>query len=611
MLQDIRDKSQGIVVKIIIGFIVVTFALFGVDALVTGFTTSDTVAEVDGVEITRTELLRSAEVQRRQLISMMGGQIDPALLEDTLLQRRALDELIQRAVLTNNANDMNLAVSDSQVDQYLIQAEQFQTDGQFDQNKYLNFIQTLGYTPLAFKQRIKQDILLQQGRIALSSSDFVLANQVDQVLKLQNQQRSYDYIRFSLDKEMAATQVSDAEIKSYFDENTQSFQNPEQVKLDYVIISSVDFQDKVNVSSAELEQAYQAATSGAPKEERLASHILIEANDERSDDDARALAQEIKDKIDSGAKFEALAKKYSDDLGSKNSGGDLGYVSPGMMVPEFENVLYSMVVDQVSAVVETEFGYHLIELREITNVDTPTLAQMEPELRQEIIDRKAQDALLSAQEDITDLAYASDDLDALAKEYNVNIMHSDWFGKQGGQELISSNAPAIAAAFSPELLEDSLNSGLIELNEEQVAIVRIKEHKAQSDMNLAQAEADVKAILLSEKATASLELKASSMIQDTNKDAWTHVELANRGRDDVSEIVFKMARPQADQVTTKVESLNDGDLVLVSLSQVKDGETGEDEAQRDYIERYLNQSGVSLTIAAHQAALESTAEVER
>ncbi|EAQ64736.1 peptidyl-prolyl cis-trans isomerase D, putative [Marinomonas sp. MED121] len=611
MLQDIRDKSQGIVVKIIIGFIVVTFALFGVDALVTGFTTSDTVAEVDGVEITRTELLQSAEIQRRQLISMMGGQIDPALLEDTLLQRRALDELIQRAVLTNNANDLNLAVSDAQVDQYLIQAEQFQTDGQFDQTKYLNFIRTLGYTPLAFKQRIKQDILLQQGRIALSSSEFVLSNQVDQVLKLQNQQRSYDYIRYSLADEVALTQVSDTEIQAYFDENTQSFQNPEQVKLDYVIISSVDFHDKVNVSSAELEQAYQAATSTAPKEERRASHILIEANDQRSDEEARALAQDIKSKIDSGTKFEALAKQYSDDLGSKAAGGDLGYVSSGMMVPEFENVLFSMVVDQVSGVVETEFGYHLIELREITNVDTPSLAEMEPELTQEILDRKAQDALLSAQEDITDLAYASDDLNALATEYNVNIMHSDWFGRQGGQELISSNAQAIAAAFSPELLEDSLNSGLLELNEEQVAIVRINEHKPQSNMSLEEASADVQEILLKRKATASLKQKAAQMQADVNNSAWTRVELASRGRDDISEIVFKMARPQGDVATSKVQSLNDGDLVLVNLLEVKDGEVGEDDAQRDYIERYLNQSGVSLAVAAHQKALENAALVER
>lgn len=611
MLQDIRDKSQGIVVKIIVGFIVVTFALFGVDALVTGFTTSDTVAEVDGVEITRTELLQSAEIQRRQLISMMGGQIDPALLEDTLLQRRALEELIQRAVLTNNATEMNLAVSDAQVDQYLVQAEQFQTDGQFDQNKYLNFIRTLGYTPLAFKQRIKQDILLQQGRIALSSSDFVLENQVDQVLKLQNQQRSYDYVRFSLANEVEATQVTDAEIKQYFDENTESFQNPEQVKLDYVIISSVDFQDKVSVSAAELEQAYQAATSGAPQEERLASHILIETNADRNDDQARALAEEIKAKIDSGTKFEVLAKEYSDDLGSKNNGGDLGYVSPGMMVPEFEDVLFSMVVDQVSAVVETEFGFHLIELREISNVDTPTLAELEPELKQEIIDRKAQDALLDAQEDITDLAYASDDLNTLASEYNVNIMHSDWFGRQGGAELISSNAQAIAAAFSPELLEDELNSGLIELNEEQVAIVRINEHKAQSDMSLDEAKQDVQSILLKEKATASLRLKANALMLAQDKSGWEHVELANRGRDDISEIVFKMARPQEDEATTKVEALSDGDLVAISLLQVQDGDTGQDEAQRDYIERYLNQSGVSQTIAAHQAALESAAVVER
>mgnify|MGYP000179802136 CR=1 FL=1 len=140
MLQDIRDKSQGIIVKVIIGVVIVTFALFGVEALVQSFTSTDTVAEVDGKEISRMQLLQSAETQRRQLISMMGGQIDPAMLEENALQRRALDELIQRTVMMNQAEQLNLGVSDAQVDAYLLQAEQFQTDGQFDQNKYLNFI---------------------------------------------------------------------------------------------------------------------------------------------------------------------------------------------------------------------------------------------------------------------------------------------------------------------------------------------------------------------------------------------------------------------------------------------------------------------------------------
>ncbi|RUM53249.1 MAG: peptidylprolyl isomerase, partial [Marinomonas sp.] len=198
MLQDIRDKSQGIIVKVIIGVVIVTFALFGVEALVQSFTSTDTVAEVDGKEISRMQLLQSAETQRRQLISMMGGQIDPAMLEENALQRRALDELIQRTVMMNQAEQLNLGVSDAQVDAYLLQAEQFQTDGQFDQNKYLNFIRSLGFTPLAFKERIKQDVLIQQTRNALAGSEFVLPSQVKNIVALQNQKRSYDFIRYSL-----------------------------------------------------------------------------------------------------------------------------------------------------------------------------------------------------------------------------------------------------------------------------------------------------------------------------------------------------------------------------------------------------------------------------
>lgn len=321
MLQDIRDKSQGIVVKIIVGFIVVTFALFGVDALVQSFTSSETAAEVDGVEISRTEVMQGAETQRRQLISMMGGQVNPALLEDNLLQRRALDELVQRVVLSNQARELGLGVSDAQVDAYLLQAEQFQTNGVFDQNKYLNFIRSLGFTPLAFKERIKQDVLIQQPRNAIAGSEFVLPYQVNSVATLQSQQRSYDYVTFSLANEAETMSASDDELNAYYEENKQNFTAPEQVKVDYVVISSADFYNKIEISDNELQNEYQASIASMPQEERLASHILIDTS-ERSDDEAQALVDEIQARLSSGESFSALAAEYSDDIGSKNEGGD-------------------------------------------------------------------------------------------------------------------------------------------------------------------------------------------------------------------------------------------------------------------------------------------------
>ena len=160
----------------------------------------------------------------------MGGQIDPAMLEENALQRRALDELIQRTVMMNQAEQLNLGVSDAQVDAYLLQAEQFQTDGQFDQNKYLNFIRSLGFTPLAFKERIKQDVLIQQTRNALAGSEFVLPSQVENIVALQNQKRSYDFIRYSLADQTEQVTVEDDALQAYYDEHQANFVTPEQVK---------------------------------------------------------------------------------------------------------------------------------------------------------------------------------------------------------------------------------------------------------------------------------------------------------------------------------------------------------------------------------------------
>ncbi|TBR45005.1 peptidylprolyl isomerase [Marinomonas agarivorans] len=611
MLQDIRDKSQGIVVKIIVGFIVVTFALFGVDALVTGFTTSDTVAEVDGTEIKREELLQTAEMQRRQLIAMMGTQINPALLDDNLLQRRALEELIQRALLTNNAEKLNLSVSDEQVTRYLLEAEQFQIDGQFNSARYFEFIRSLGYTPLSFKDRVKQDLLLQQPRNVFANANFVLDSEVDLVSKLQNQQRTYEYVRLSLAEETEKTNITETEVEDYFAANRKNFIKPEQVKLDYIILSSVDFQEKVTITDDELRTAYNNAIATESPEERLASHILIETGEDRSANEALVLAEELKQQLDTGVEFAELAKEYSDDLGSKADGGSLGYVTPGMMVEEFEETLFSMAEGQISDVIETEFGYHIIELKEIASTDAPSYESMEAELRQTLLENKARQAMIGAQEDILDLAYASDDLTAIATEYNAEILQSDWFGRQGGDELISQNSQVVTAAFSSELLEENLNSDLIELNEEQIAIVHKNDYQPEEEKTLVEARDEIFQILLQEKALQSLTAQAESIKENPAavKD-WQVVEAANRGNDEITTLSFDLAHPQAEP-TIAIKSLQDGDLVVLKLNQVIEGEISSDEIQRDYIKRYLSQSNTELLTNAHQQVLQSLADIDR
>lgn len=608
MLQDIRDKSQGIVVKVIIGVVIVTFALFGVEALVQSFTSTDTVAEVDGKEITRTQLLQTAETQRRQLISMMGGQIDPAMLEDNALQRRALDELIQRAVLTNQAEALNLGVSDAQVDAYLLQAEQFQTNGQFDQNKYLNFIRSLGFTPLAFKERIKQDVLIQQARNAVAGTEFVLPSQVDAIVTLQNQKRSYDYIRFSLADKAESVSVTDEELQAYYDDNQASFISPEQVKLDYVTISVADLEDSVSVTDAELQDAYQARVANFGGEEREASHILIDTSS-RSDSDAQALVEEIKGKLDAGESFADLAAQYSDDLGSKENGGDLGYVTRGIMVEPFEDTLFAMNEGDI-ADVETEFGYHIIKLNQIHETEAPSIDELRDELMVDLKAEKAKDQLFNEHENITDLAYASDRLDALANEYGVSVLTSDYFGRDGGVDEITSAPAVIAAAYSPLVLEDNQNSDLIELSDEQVVVIHLNDHQPSAPQSFEQAKEAITSIVVQQKALEELRAEAEQALASGNGD-WTSVDMAERGQDEVTSLAFTLPHPQGSEPVTAVEDAPNGDVVAFRLTAVEQGDEVVEDSQREIYQNYLSQTLSSMALGAQQSMVKNQAEIER
>ncbi|RBO83777.1 SurA N-terminal domain-containing protein [Marinomonas aquiplantarum] len=607
MLQDIRDKSQGIVVKIIVGFIVVTFALFGVDALVTSFNSSDKVAEVDGVEITRTQMLQGAETQRRQLISMMGSQINPALLEDNLLQRRALDELIQRAVLANQADELGLGVSDEQVNTYLLQAEQFQTNGQFDQTKYLNFLRSLGFTPLAFKERIKQDVLIQQPRNAIAGSEFVLPYQTDVVTNLQSQVRSYDYVSFSLADESEQTSVTDAELQAYYDEHKDGFKTPEQVKVDYVVVSSADFASKVQVTDAELQNAYQALVAETAPEERSASHILIETAD-RSSAEAQAIVKEVEDKLAAGESFASLAEQYSDDIGSKNDGGYLGFIEKGSMDEAFENVLFSMQQGDVKEA-KTDYGIHLIQLDEVSKVDVPSFESEKAQLTESLMADKTRDALLTAHEDITDLAYASDNLEGIAKEYGVDVLQSAYFGRQGGTDDVTANAAVIAAAFGTSVLEDGQNSDLIELNDDEVVVIHLNDHQPESVQSFDEVKDQVASIVIQDKALASLKEKALAA-KASSSTQWTSVESAKRGQDEITSLAFSLPHPDQGPVTD-IKDMSNGDVALIRLNQVAVGtEPVSDEQQQAY-ERYLSQNQASMSTESQQAYLTNQADIER
>lgn len=606
MLQDIRDKSQGMIVKVIIGFIIVTFALFGVEALVKSFSTSDKVAEVDGTDITRAQMLQAADLQRRQLISMSNGQIDPAKLQENVLQKEALNVLINKTLLINQAKSIKLGVSDAQVDNILLQSPEFQTNGKFDQTKYLNFVRMQGYTPLALKTQLKESILMRQATNAVAASDFVLPYQLDAIAQLQSQERSYDYVTFSLADQAEKTSVSDAELKAYYDAHKSEFKSPEQVKIDYVVLSPKDFTSKVKVTDADLQDAYKAFVAGLPKEERKAAHILIDTSD-RTDKEAKARLEEVEKKLAAGASFASLAKEYSDDIGSKKAGGDLGYITKGTMVKPFEDAVFEMKKGDVKAV-KTKFGWHLIKLEDIKDAKVPSFDDKKAELEKAVVAKKASEALFNAHENITDLAYASDQLEPLAKEYGVKVQHSDYFTRDGGTTAITANPSVVNAAYSDTVLKDGQNSNLIELKD-QVVVIHLKDHKPESLQTFEQAQKEVTSKVVQEKAEAAIKAKAEAAKTASNT-KWTSVKLAKRGENEVASLAFSMKHPDGKPVVD-IKTLENGDLALIRLNKVQAGVDKATDSQAEMYKEYLDKTQSQMDLASQHKWLEDKADIDR
>ncbi|SBS30361.1 Peptidyl-prolyl cis-trans isomerase D [Marinomonas spartinae] len=605
MLQDIRDKSQGIVVKIIVGFIVVTFALFGVEALVKSFTSTDKVAKVDGTDITRAQMLQQADLQRRQLIAMSNGHVNPAMLQENVLQKNALNELIQGALIDNQIASLKLGVSDGQVNSYLLQNPQFQTDGKFDQTKYVNFIRTLGFTPLAFKNRVRESILSQQLERGVVNSDFVLPYQVDSIAQLQSQERSFDYVKFSLADQSEKTRVTDKELKAYYDEHKNEFKTPEQVKINYVELTAADFANKVKVTNEDLQEAYKAFVAGLPKEERKASHILIDNT--HTEKQAKAILDKIKAQLAKGVSFADLAKEYSDDIGSKKKGGELGYITQGTMVKPFEDALFSMKKGQVKEV-KTKFGWHLIKLEAIKDPKVPSLADKKAALEKQIVAKKAQEALFAAHENISDLAYASDQLKPLANEYGVKVQTSNYFSRDGGNNAITSNASVISAAFGDTVLKDGQNSDLIDLGGNKVVVIHLADHKPESVQSFEQAKKEVTSKLVQSKAEAAImaQAKAAETAPSTK---WTSVKLAKRGQDEIASLAFTMAQPEGKPVMD-IKKLDDGDLVLIRLNKVQAGSDKASDRQEQAYGQYLRETESKMNLTSQNEWLKSKADIE-
>ncbi len=568
MLQSIRDRSRSWGAKIIVGAVVVTMALFGVESLVGLFGgDGEEIAKVNGEPITREQL--EVEVQR----AIRSGQVAPE--QERALRTQMLDELITDRLLTQYAEEGGLHLTEEQLDQVIVSLPEFQDqEGRFDSELFRNRLASAGYTPTAFRDELRVDMKRQQLQQGLAFSDFTLPSEQERLAALQRQARSFRYVTLSADQVADEVEVTEEALEAYYAANADSYRRPEQVRLEYVIVDRQQLADEVEIDEAELRDAWRERTADA---DRRISHIMLTFNGERSRDEAEAQLEAVRDRLGEGESFADLAAEVSDDTVSAEQGGDLGVISEGFFGDSFDEAAFSMEEGEVSGIVETDNGLHLLT---VTGLEREPFDEMRDELRNELALSRVSSEFNDKVQRLIDESFAADDLQSVADDIGLALSTSDWVSRDGGEGVLSEPG-VMSEAFSADVLEEGFNSEVIELDNDRRLVLRVAEHREATTLPLDevrdQVTASVEAALRREALVelASERVEALRAGEELDID-WQQVEGVDRQDSQglsstVVEAAFRLPAPEGD-TPVYGHALDGDEAVLIALERVDEGE---------------------------------------
>ena len=616
MLQNIRDNSQGWIAKTIIGVIVVLIALTGFDAIIQSTSNSQNAADVNGEKITQSSLNAAVDMQRRQLIQQFGKDFDASLLDDKLLRQASLDSLVDRTLLLQGAKEAGMGFSDASLDQLILQTPAFQVDGKFNAARFDQILQQQGMGRMEFRERLKQDVLVSQLQASLAASNFVTDAELENFVRLDKQTR--DFASQTLHIDTKSIDISDDELKAYYDEHKDQYMSPEQVVVEYVELRKESFFAQAEASDEELQALYQKEIANLA-EQRRAAHILLEVNDKLSDEQAKAKLAEVAERLKQGEDFAKLAEEVSQDPGSASNGGDLGFAGPGVYDPEFEKSLYALKKDEVSAPVRSSFGWHLIKLLDVQAPEVPSFDSLKAKLEREVKAQQVEQRFVEAAKELEEASFEASDLAQPAQELGLQVQTSGAFGREGG-EGVAANRQVVQAAFSPEVLEDGANSGAIELDPDTTLVLRVKEHKKPTLLPLEEVSAGIRDTLSRKKASEAAKAEGEALLAQlrdggaSGKD-WKVVEAATRSQEgvepEVLQALFRMAKPEDGKSSFAGLTLNNGDYVVLRLDGVGQAKAELSAEEKTSYRRFLASRAGQQDFAAYREQLKESADIER
>jgi peptidyl-prolyl cis-trans isomerase D len=592
MLQTIRDRAQGWIAWVIIILISIPFALWGIQSyLEVGGEV--VVAKVNGVEITEQDLQRRVQQARIQLRERLGAAYDGAQLDDRRLRLEVLDDMIRETLLVDVSNRMGFRVSDQELQAQILSEPAFQLAGRFDNAVYQQTLELQGLSPAVFEAQVRQRMVGTQMVRGVVGSELITTAEREAFQRLSGQRREVGWLRIPAARFMDDAPLDASAIQAYYEANAAAFQTPEQVRLEYLVLDVDALATGSAVSDEDLRRAYEAdqARFGQP-ERRKVRHILLPVPTEADEAKAQAVLEEIqavRARILGGEPFDEVAKAVSQDPGSASQGGSLGEIEQGLMDPTFDQAAFALATGELSEPVRSRFGYHLIEVEEITPARVKPFEEVKESLRAELARQQAESLFYDLGERLANVVYETpDSLKPAADELGLQVQQSDWIGRTGGEGLLG-HPKVTAAAFSEEVLNERRNSDLIEPEKDslQALVVRVIDHREASTRPLDSVREEIAATLSQERARKAAWEAAQAGAEKLRGGAdWSAVAGEDKpeepglvGRNDpkvpapVRSLAFTMPAPsEGGQASIGTAVFEDGDAAIVRVTRVEPGE---------------------------------------
>lgn len=634
MLLGLRDRISGYLAWIFVVLITIPFVLWGIQEYV-GLGEPTYAIKVNDETIPQSEYERTMAIARTSLAQAYGGRIPAGFDIDSYLRKQTVEQLIQNELMDQLFARHNYRVDAATMQQTIMQDTYFHIDGKFSNTRYREELRSRGVTPQEYEDLLRHQMLTAQLSQGLVQTSFIPEAELAEYVKISHQMRDFAYVQVPFSVYEKNIKVSAEEVEQYYNDHPGELVTDERVKIAYLEFSLDEMAKEVKVSDPTLRDLYQSAIEAGryqTEEVRKASHILVSVPDNADQaviDEKKKKAEEILQRLRQGEKFAELAKKESEDPGSAQQGGDLGDVRRGVMVKPFEDALFALEKGKLSEPVLTRFGFHIIKVDSIEPAQVQAFNEVKDEIEQNYRKEQTDAAFYDRVDRLQTLTFENPgDLASIGEQLGLEIKESGFFARNDGDAKgVASNASVREAAFSNAVLIEKQNSGLIEVGDSHVVVLRIKEHEESRPKTLAEARTEITEILKREKTFAAVEEAAAKILAelpggkpeaiarryDAQFKAFSSVKREDAGANvphEIRQAVFRMPAPAAGAQEFKKISLTNGDAAIVSLSGVRPGDIAAlTETERTQLRRQVQQLRGRFEYSAMLAALREDADI--